>query len=215
MWLLDIAVPALFGLIGFFEPCSMGANAVFLARTCRLPVRKRIAQGIQFLIVRALVLSLFGLLAAVIGRAFFKVQSGIFLIIGVFYIVLGIATLYCKHKGIALPTVQFFRIATQQKLGLAFGLVIPACAIPLIIALLSQTSLMGNAIMGFVSLLVFGVFLSLPLVFLVALKHPEKLLRKAAVYLQKTAWLGGAFLIIVGILTILSSVWWLKNSIAP
>src|SRR3546814_1366678 len=57
------------------------------------------------------------------------------------------------------------RLRGSAGLGLLFGLNIPACAAPLLLALLAGAATTGATLLsGFVALAVFGLALSLPLV---------------------------------------------------
>lgn len=99
-------------------------------------------------------------------------QKAAWLVLGIFYIVLGV--LYMRGRvgwlmrafGPHLRRMQSLRGSVM--LGLFFGLNIPACAAPLILALLGAAaagSANGATLAGgFLSLAVFGLALSLPLV---------------------------------------------------
>jgi len=93
-------------------------------------------------------------------------------------------------------------------LGLIFGMVIPACAIALLIALIGRALVVGNLFGGFISLFVFGVALSSPLIFISISEKSNKIMQKIAAKAKSWPWLAGTVLILVGILTMLSSVWW-------
>ena len=73
-----IFIPIVFGLIGFFEPCSLGINIVFMHRTGSYKRGKRLKEALLFTLVRGFVLAIMGLSAAFIGSKFIKVQSSIF-----------------------------------------------------------------------------------------------------------------------------------------
>ena len=122
-----VALPILFGLVGFVEPCSIGSTLVMIKQIEQRTPGQQIAQTVVFAVTRALFIGGAGLLAAALGSVM---------------------------------------------LGLFFGLNIPACAAPLILALLGAAAAGGASgatlVSGFVSLALFGLALSLPLVLAVS-----------------------------------------------
>ncbi|MFQ5887459.1 MAG: cytochrome c biogenesis CcdA family protein [Candidatus Hydrothermarchaeales archaeon] len=206
-------IPFVFGLIGFFEPCSLGINIIFLHNMQRYHKAKRVFESLVFMFSRGIVLALVGLSAAFIGKRFVKVQGSLFLILGMFFIVLGILSIINIYRPIFAVNLDFSRYVKNRaglRLGLAFGLVIPACATALVLALVGKTMLIGDLVEGFVSLFVFGATLSLPLVFISYSEKSTQIIRKFQEKNKKLSWLAGAILILVGMLTISSSSWWLK-----
>jgi len=63
-----IFVPIAFGLLGFVEPCSIGANIIFLGY---LDSRgsSRTLEAVKFTITRALFLGLIGLAVGIVGQS--------------------------------------------------------------------------------------------------------------------------------------------------
>lgn len=212
MSLFDLLLlPLLLGLLGFFEPCSLGVNSIFLAYIRKLDVAKRIGEAIVFSFARAFVLSLVGLLVVIVGRRFFVFQSSYFIVLGLFYILLGVFSIISKHRGIPMPGSGLLGSMRKKNLflmAIVFGAVIPACAIPLLLALLSKTLLTGDILAGWVSLAIFGLGLSLPLVIISASSRADRLMQKIHTKVSKWPYLTGIVLIIIGIITALSSVWW-------
>ena len=107
---------------------------------------------------------------------FLGLQKAAWLLLGVVYIALGILYMTGKAGGLMrsfgprLSRLQSVRGSVM--LGLFFGLNIPACAAPLILALLGAAAAGGASgatlVSGFVSLALFGLALSLPLVLAVS-----------------------------------------------
>jgi cytochrome c-type biogenesis protein len=93
-------------------------------------------------------------------------------------------------------------------LGVVFGLIIPACAISLVLALIGKAILFGNLLEGFISLFVFGIGLSSPLLLISCFDKSSEIIAKTADRAKKIPWLPGMVLIGVGFLTMLSSSWW-------
>ena len=80
-------------------------------------------------------------------------------------------------------------------LGLLFGLNLPACAYPLMLALLGPGAASGP-LLGFVALFVFGLALSLPLA-------PLAFSERAAKLFGRLARLGGATPYVIGVVFLL------------
>lgn len=167
-----VLAPIGLGLIGFVEPCSMGANLLFVKHLeDRSPAEKTLATGI-FTIVRGVVIGLFGAVAAVLGAAFTDLQQGFWIVLGAAYLILGAVYLAGKSgflSGRLGPSLKRLSpTAGAAGLGLLFGFNIPACAAPLLFALFGVAAGAATAIKGFVALALFGLALSLPLVVAVA-----------------------------------------------
>ena len=206
-----ILIPFLFGLIGFFEPCSLGINIIFLNNLSKLSKAKRVLETLIFTFTRGFILALVGLSAAFIGNKFIKIQSSLFTALGVFFIVLGILAIINMYKPIFSVKLDFSRFIKNRsglRLGIVFGLIIPACAIGFILALVGKTVLMGDLFEGFISLFIFGVTLSIPLIFISYSDKSIKIIQNIHEKTKRLKWLAGVILIIIGILTILSSMWW-------
>jgi len=206
-----VVIPVLFGLIGFFEPCSLGINIIFLDRIKGLNTTKKIIETSIFCLARGFLLALVGLSAAFIGSGIITIQSSLFIILGALYIFFGALTLINKYKPVFRPGIdlaKYVQIKSSVTLGLVFGLVIPACAIPLILALLGKSILLGNLLEGFVSLFAFGLALSIPLLIISFFAKSNEIISKISEKARQMPWLAGVILIVVGLLTMLSSSWW-------
>lgn len=206
-----LLIPLLFGLLGFIEPCSMGLNIIFLNKINTMSRGKRLRETLLFTLVRGFFFALVGLSAAFIGSRLIVIQSSFFVILGVVYILLGIFTIinmYLPILSCNLNLSRYLKSRGSLALGVIFGLVIPACAISFVIALIGRALLIGDIIGGFVTLFVFGVALSSPLIVLTFFEKSNEMLMKIFKWIQRIPWLAGATLIIVGLLTVLSSSWW-------
>lgn len=167
-----VALPILFGLIGFVEPCSIGSTLVMIRQIEQRTPGQQIAQTVVFAVTRALFIGGAGLLAAALGSVFLGLQKAAWLFLGVVYLALGIV--YMRGKAGMLMHSFGPRLSRLQgtrgsvMLGLLFGLNIPACAAPLLFALFGAVAAGGTGgatlVSGFVSLALFGLALSLPLV---------------------------------------------------
>jgi cytochrome c-type biogenesis protein len=167
-----LVVPLGLGLLGFIEPCSIGSTMVFIKHLEGRDAPAKLAQLAIFAITRALLIGLLGALAVVVGTAFLAFQKMAWIFLGGLYVLIGV--LYVIGKAGALMVTfgpSLSRLAGRRgsaSLGLLFGLNIPACAAPLVFALLGRAAAEGASgatlAHGFISLAVFGLGLSLPLV---------------------------------------------------
>ncbi len=198
-----VGIPVAFGLIGFVEPCSMGANFIFLAYLRGRPAGERVRHALTFVLSRALFLGLLGGGVAWLGQSF---AEGAFLYsagLGALYIFLGLmglglyfglfsfpmgdpAAWFQKKAGLSLP------------MGVAFGLSAPICATPLFLALLGQAGLSGVA-NGFTSLVLFGLALSAPLFVIAKSRRASELLSRVGRHSARMPLVAGVLLLLVGL----------------
>lgn len=214
------ALPILFGLFGFVEPCSIGSTLVMIKQIEGRTARAKVMQTLVFAGTRTVFIGMLGLLAAMVGSAFLSFQKGAWLGLGVFYVALG--ALYLSGRAGWLmhafgPRLQGLRTTRGALiLGLLFGLNIPACAAPLILALLGSAAAGGATSAslgtGFVSLALFGFALSLPLVVAVFFAPARAALDRLAALSGRMPRWTGALLVALGAW----SIWFgLFVSIAP
>lgn len=200
-----LLIPAGLGLFGFVEPCSIGSSLIFAKYLEGKSSAAKFVETLLFGLTRAVVIGLLGAIAAYVGSAFLGIQRGAWLVLGLLYI--GLGALIFTHRAQALmvalgPGVA--RLAGRRGafgLGLLFGLNIPACAAPLLLALLAGAA--GGALSplaGFVALAVFGFFLSAPLIVLV-------LIPAASRSLDRLAALSGRFVRLAGLVLIGLGAW--------
>lgn len=184
-----IFLPIGLGLLGFVEPCSIGSSMVFVKIIEGQSAPMKIAQVSVFALSRALLIGLLGALAALIGSAFLELQKGAWLLLGLSYIsigafyALGKAGFLMRSVGPSLSRLAGLRGSIG--LGLLFGLNVPACAAPLIFALLGTAALAGTSTSGavatgFATLGLFGLALSAPLVLAVLWQPGRRLLDRLA-----------------------------------
>lgn len=184
-----VLLPLGLGLLGFVEPCSLGSTLIIVTHLEGKSAASKLAQVSMFAGTRAIFVGLLGVLAAVLGTAFVGLQRGAWIALGMIYVLLGL--LYVAGKaGILMvaagPTLmRLSSLHGSASLGVLFGLNVPACAAPLVLALLSAAAAGGatgeTLTRGFVSLALFGLALSLPLVMAVLFEPARRLID----------WLGG------------------------
>jgi len=170
---IEVAVLSIsLGLLGFVEPCTMGSNLLLVKHLEQRPYRGALLRVGVYTVTRALFMGALGAAAALIGAWFFDLQRALWIGLGMVY--LGFGLLYlCGQQGWLIARLSPLLSRTtgtrgSAALGLLFGLNVPACAVPLIVVLLglsASQAAAGNApAQGFLSLLLFGLALSLPLV---------------------------------------------------
>ena len=126
---------------------------MFLSSVKDTPAANRIREIIVFMLLRALILAVLGLSAAIIGRRLFSFQSGIFIVLGALYISIGLLMIFSQSLLGKLRDVRIvhwlgldLKKWAVKKLGFVAGFTIPGCAIPLITVLLGQSLLSGNIV---------------------------------------------------------------------
>jgi cytochrome c-type biogenesis protein len=206
-----VVLPIAFGLIGFVEPCSIGTTLVLIKFLAGKDARTKVAQVTTFAATRAIFIGLLGVAAALLGTAFFAFQKAAWVALGVLFV--GIGLLLVLGRGPLLMTTIGPGLGSLSGargsigLGLLFGLNIPACAVPLLIALLAaaaaQGATGGTLTAGFISLSLFGLALSLPLVAAVLFEPARRVLDRLARLSQSLPLWTGLILIALG----LWSVW--------
>ena len=180
-------LPIGLGLFAFIEPCAIGATLLFIKFMEGKPVRVKLGQTATFTLVRALFIGSLGAAAAFIGTSFLALQRAGWIAFGLVYLAIGL--LYLTGRGgwlmhsVGLRVGRLGGYRASAVIGLAFGLNIPACAAPLLLALLaaSASGATGTGVAGgFVSLALFGFALSLPLVVAVLFQRARTLLDRLA-----------------------------------
>ena len=198
------AAPFGLGLLGFIEPCSIGASLLFLKFLEGREHRAKVGQVVAFMVTRAAFLGLLGAAAAVVGGAFVGFQRGAWIVLGALYVALGLlyltgkAGLLMRSVGPSLGRMSGSRGAAA--LGLLFGFNVPACAAPLLAGLLGAAALgPGTRIWeGFAMLAVFGFALSLPLALAVAWGPAERFLDRASRWSARAPLWIGLLLVVLG-----------------
>ncbi|HHH40000.1 MAG TPA: hypothetical protein ENK50_10580 [Sedimenticola sp.] len=201
-----VLLPVGLGLLGFVEPCSIGSTVLFVKYLeGKRGVEKLLQTGV-FTLTRSLLMGSLGVLAALLGPLFVDLQQGVWLVLGIAYLALGLLFLagragtLQRRIGPSLARVSGTRGAVG--LGLLFGLNIPACAAPIIFALLGTTALTGGASLGvaggFLAMLLFGLALSLPLVLAVAWPRARGWLDRLAGFSARVPLVTGVLFVALG-----------------
>lgn len=212
--LLQLLLPVGLGLLAFVEPCSIGIHLLLIGHLERLPAARRFRELVELVLVRATMLGAIGLAAALLGRELFMLQRSLWVVFGLLYAVLG--TLYLSgRQGVLMrmltPTPE--RLDSRSRtlgLGAAFGLYVPACAVPLLAVLIgtstAQSAGGSPVIAGFVSLFVFGVALSAPLFVLVGSARGQRWINRLVMLAGRLPRPTGALLVLLGLASIAFAV---------
>ena len=205
-----IVLPVGLGLIGFVEPCSIGSTLVFIKHLEGKSTTMQAVQTGLFAFTRALFIGSLGVLAAVLGSAFFSLQKAAWIVLGCLFVVIGL--LFVTGRASALMATVgpgLSRLSGAKGsvgLGLLFGLNIPACALPLLVVLLGVAAGGGatgeTIVPAFVSLALFGLALSLPLVIAVLFEPSRRALGWLAALSARLPVWTGVLLIALGVWSI-------------
>ena len=180
-------LPLGLGLFAFVEPCAIGATLLFIKLMEGKEAGAKLAQVFMFTASRAVFTGLLGAGAAVVGRPFLEFQRAGWVFAGAVYLAIGVLYLTGRAgplmRRIGPRLEKLGTVRTSAALGVFFGLSLPACAGPLLLALLASTAsgaTGGSIAKGFLTLAIFGLALSLPLVVAVLFKSARGFLDRIA-----------------------------------
>lgn len=192
------------GLLAFIEPCTVGAHLFLVKYLEGKAWREQITQMTIFAITRALFTGVLGGVVTLIGNTVFDLQSGFWTVLGIVYVLLGFVYLLGKQASLLYvlgPHLQPEHLNRRTiMLGILFGLNIPACAIPLLTAVLGAGLAAVTIAQGFLVLALFGATLSFPLMLILWW-------RPARTWLERIAALSQAMPFWTGLLFILLGLW--------
>ena len=189
------------GLLGFIEPCTVASSLLFVKYLEGEDASGKLLETGAFAVTRALFIGSLGAIAALVGSVFLDLQRWFWVLLGAGYIVLG--GFYLAKKEWMLMRVLGPKLGSASRtqgaagLGVLFGLNIPACAAPLLGAVMAASLGVGSVARGFLVMTIFGLALSLPLV--VAVLWPPArgaLDRVAALSSRVPVWTGVVFAVL-------------------
>lgn len=205
-----VLLPVGLGLMGFVEPCSIGSTLIFVKTLEGSDAEAKLTQVGIFALSRALFMGALGLAAALIGTSFLGFQRSAWVVLGALYIGLGVlfvadkASLLNVTLGPSLARLSGAR--GPAALGVLFGLNVPACAAPLIFALLGAAAAGGASgatlAQGFISLALFGLALSVPLIAAVLFERARGAIDWLGSLSQRLPFWTGVVLILLGLWSI-------------
>ena len=203
-----LALSAGLGLLGFVEPCTVGSSLLFVKYLEGRETASKIRATAVFAVTRGAFLGALGAGAALVGAAALDLQRGFWIVLGLAYAGLG-AVFLAGQQGRLMRTVgpALSRAGPDRgaaALGLLFGLNVPACAAPLLAAVLAATFGVGAALRGALYLGLFGLALSLPLLAAVVSERGASWVDRLAGLSRRAPALTGLVFVGLG----LWSVWW-------
>ncbi len=205
-----VILPIGLGLLGSIEPCSIGSSLIFIKYLEGKRAGVKLGQVSVFTLTRALFTGLLGLAAGMVGSTFLGFQKGAWIFLGVSYIVVG-SLLVSGRPGllnVSLGPSIVRRPSSSGPVafGVLFGLNVPACAGPLLLALLSAagaSSAVGSTLAAaFTSLALFGFALSLPLLLAVLFDPTRRALDWLASLSRRSPLWAGIILMTLGLWSI-------------
>lgn len=201
-----ILLPVGLGLLGFVEPCTIGSHMVFLSTQEQRRTDERAMALLAFVSTRVLVSGLFGAAIVFAGQRLIGVQTGLWLVFGTAYLAIGLTFLlgragWLKHR-IALSPTAWRRARNPALLGLAFGLNIPACAAPIVFALLGVAVSSGSVLSGFAMMALFGLALSAPLIPMAIHLGLASFMSRLAGWMAARPWIIGGVFVLLGLWSI-------------
>jgi len=179
-----VLLPVGFGLLGFVEPCSIGSTLLVIKHLEGKGAAGKLAQVGVFAGTRAVFIGLLGVLAVVLGTAFVGFQRAAWVGLGAVYVLIGLLC-FTGRAGALMVSLgpglaRLSDTSGSAALGLLLGLNVPPCAGPLLLALLGAAAAGGTSgatlASGFVSLGLFGLAMSLPLVLAVLFEPARRAL---------------------------------------
>lgn len=215
-----LGLPIGLGLVGFIEPCSIGSTLIFVKTLEGRNAASKLAQVGVFMTVRALGMGAFGLLAVAVGSAFLGFQKAAWIVFGAAYALIGILYLTGKSGFLLLSfgpgLSRLASVNGAAALGTVFAFNIPACAAPFILTLVGM-AIAGGAggaalATGFISLALFGLALSLPIMVVALFPRARAVLDWLAGLSRRMPFWSGIAFVVLG----LWSIWFgLNVSILP
>jgi len=203
-----IVFPVALGLVGFMEPCSIGASLLFLKSVEGNPPALKITQAIVFTLTRAVFIGALGAAAALVGIVFLQFQRAGFILLGALYVGLGLVYL-SGYSSTLMARIgpDLSRLSTVRgsaALAVFFGLNVPACSLPLLAAVLGSAAVAGPAkiAQGFFTLALFGLGLSLPLLLALAIGPAQRVLESLMAYSRRVPVIVGVLFVVIGIWSI-------------
>jgi cytochrome c-type biogenesis protein len=205
-----VLLPLGLGLVGFLEPCSLGSTLLVVKHLEGRSAGAKLAQIGVFAATRAVFIGLLGMLAVVLGTAFLGFQRVAWIGLGLLYLALGVLYLTGQSGRLMVslgPSLsRLSSVPGSAALGVLFGLNIPACAAPLLLVLLAAAAAGGASgatlLQGFVSLAVFGLALSLPLVVAVLFEPARRAIDRLAGLSDRLPFWTGLLLAALGLWSI-------------
>jgi len=198
-----IFLPIGLGLLGFVEPCAVGGHMVVLGTLNEQSRTSRLTSLLVFMVTRTMAYGVVGIVVVLIGQYFVAGQKAFWLIFGLAYAALGFLYIFGK-VGLLMRRIGLHRPSPRGQrnavlLGVLFGANVPACAAPLLFAVAGSAAGAGDYAAGFITMALFGLALSAPLLLIVAVPRFVRVLEAVGGASQWLHRFIGVILIAVGV----------------
>ncbi len=221
--IFSLAIPAFIaGLLTFLAPCTLPLVPAYLGfisgvslEDLKDPEKKKAARwkillnGLAFVIGFSVIFIAFGTLAGFIGRGLVPYRIWLTRIGGVFVVIFGLFMMNAikipfltSEKQFKVPQIfQRGKTLNSFILGSAFALGWTPCVGPILGSILFLASTSATALQGAALLLIFSLGLAIPfLLIAVGIGSAGGYINKFSKYLNAISFIGGIFLILLGIL---------------
>lgn len=212
------------GLLTFLAPCTLPLVPAYLGfisgvseadaqdpKKGKAARRKIFINGVSFILGFSLVFIIFGTLAGIVGQElvpyrlwFGRVGGGLVIIFGLFMLGAFNLNFLQKERRFKIPKwLTIGKPSSSLVIGGAFAFGWTPCVGPILGSILLLTATTTTALQGAIMLSVFSLGLAIPFIAIAAgFSHATKYITKLSKYLKIVSYVGGVFLIILGLLLI-------------
>lgn len=149
-----------FGVLSFFEPCTIATHTLFSARINGGSLNYRLRAIFQLIIFRFILLMTIFWFAAVIGLNDLSSNGAILIVSGI-----GAVYLISRKLYIPVPHLELYRLYPHQNRlpqSIKLGLTLPACTLPLVFIVSLLSALAHNPYLAVIAGFIFAFMFSLP-----------------------------------------------------
>jgi len=212
------------GLLTFLAPCTLPLVPAYLGfisgvdqkelkdpATARFARRKIFLNGLMFILGFTLIFIAFGVLAGFAGTALApyrvwlaRVGGALVILFGLFMLGVFNLSFFQSDKRIPIPSwLKLGKPSSSLFIGGTFALGWTPCVGPILGSILLLAGTSGTALEGGIMLTIFSVGLAIPfLVIAAAFSRATVYVEKISRYLTAVSYVGGVFLILLGLLLI-------------
>lgn len=152
---------AVIGLLAFFEPCTIATHTLFAVRTHQENLNERLIALFKLLISRLLI----SILLLVLSIAIFDAPQWNLIVPGIILIVIAAIYIISRYSYIPIPHIDFSRLLLfklKVQYAIQLGLTLPACTIPLFLAVVGMSMTINTLTFAFTAGLIYTMMFTLP-----------------------------------------------------